>query len=220
MPDMNANLSDTGTTAPVRRGDPPPAHALQAEFDRAFGAAPAHAAGSRCVRVVLLETPLGPMLAAATHAAVCRLEFAELGGLERSRAEMQRQFALPIAPGTNAVLEQLGEELREYMRGVRRGFSVPIEMRGTEFQRRVWSELRRIPHGQTTSYEGVAQRIGSPSAARAVARANASNCLCLLVPCHRVIAKNGALSGYSGGVWRKPLLIALERTGRLPEHAS
>ena len=127
-----------------------------------------------------------------------------------------KSFDLPVVPGKNAVMDQLQQELREYFRGERRGLSVPVAMKGTDFQQKVWRELRRIPHGRTASYESVAKRIGAPSAVRAVARANGASRLYLLVPCHRVVAKDGTLSGYGGGVWRKRLLLELERTGRLP----
>ena len=275
-------MSDTKSDTPERKGDSAiPAEgdaiatALRIQFEHVFGHARPSDAASSCRRVALLETPLGPMLAAASDRAVCWLEFARIleprnmvrpgpvwpsplslpfrkdskergaGGesregigitfaaedddwsaarlareLERSRAEMQRRFGVCVVAGANAVLERLRVEVRDYFRGKGRAFTVPIEMRGTEFQRRVWDELRRIPYGTTTSYEAVAKRIGSPTGARAVARANATNRLCLIVPCHRVIAKNGALSGYGGGVWRKPLLLELERTGRLPQNAT
>ena len=129
---------------------------------------------------------------------------------------MRRRFELPVVPGSNAVLTQLRQELRAYFSGQRNRFSLRVEIRGTPFQERVWRELRRIPFGQTASYEAIAQKIGSPSAVRAVARANGTNRLYLLVPCHRVIAKDGSLSGYGGGVWRKRILLEMERTGRLP----
>jgi len=190
---------------------------FRSAFARAFGKPPGRAAASDCLRVALLDTPLGPMLAAVSDRAVCQLEFADRRGLERSYAEMRRRFDLPVVPGDNAVTRQLRRELEEYFRGTRRTFTVPSEMRGTEFQQRVWRELQRIPWGQTASYETIARKIGAPSSVRAVARANGTNRLYLLVPCHRVIAKNGSLSGYGGGVWRKRLLLELERTGSLPE---
>ena len=93
---------------------------------------------------------------------------------------------------------------------------MPVVLNGTKFQQRTWRELQRIPHGRTASYAAIAKKIGSPSAVRAVARANGTNRLYLLVPCHRVIAKDGTLSGYGGGVWRKRLLLDLERTGNMP----
>ncbi len=187
---------------------------FRSAFAKAFGQAPGQAAAGDCLRVALLETPLGPMLAAVSDTAACELEFADRRGLERSYAEMRRRFRLPVIPGENALLQRLRQELQEYFKGTRREFTVPIAMRGTEFQQRVWNELQRIPFGRTASYEAVAKRLGAPSAVRAVARANGANRLYLLVPCHRVIAKNGELSGYGGGVWRKRLLLELERTGR------
>ncbi len=185
-------------------------------FARTFGTTPRRANQHDCLRVALLDTPLGPMLAAANDDAICQLEFADRRGLERSYAEMRRRFELPVVPGSNAVLTQLRQELRAYFSGQRNRFSLRVEIRGTPFQERVWRELRRIPFGQTASYEAIAQKIGSPSAVRAVARANGTNRLYLLVPCHRVIAKDGSLSGYGGGVWRKRILLEMERTGRLP----
>jgi AraC family transcriptional regulator of adaptative response/methylated-DNA-[protein]-cysteine methyltransferase len=188
-------------------------------FARTFGKTPRQAVNGDCLRVTLLETPLGPMLAAASHQAVCQLEFADRRGLEKSYAEMRRRFKLPVLPGENPILKQLHTELREYFDGTRQQFTVPVELRGTMFQARVWRELQRIPFGQTASYEAIAKKIGSPSAVRAVARANGTNRLYLLVPCHRVIAKDGSLSGYGGGVWRKQRLLELERRIlTLPRH--
>lgn len=189
---------------------------FRSAFTQAFGRAPATSRRSDdCLRVALLETPLGPMLAAASDEALCQLEFADRRGLERSYAEMRRRFQLPVLPGDNAVLRQLRRELKEYFAGERRAFSVPLAMRGTQFQERVWSELQRIPHGKTASYEAVARKAGSPSAVRAIARANATNRIYILVPCHRVIGKDGKLSGYGGGLWRKRLLLELEISGTL-----
>lgn len=187
-----------------------------AAFARTFGKAPGKVRDADCLRVALLGTPLGPMLAAAGNESLCQLEFADRRGLETSYDEMRRRFALPVVPGDNAVLRLLRAELREYFAGTRREFSVPIAMRGTDFQQRVWRELQRIPFARTASYEDVAKKIGAPTAVRAVARANGTNRLYLLVPCHRVIAKDGTLSGYGGGVWRKRHLLDLERTGKLP----
>lgn len=182
-------------------------------FTRAFGKAPGAMAREDCLRVTMLDTPLGLMLAAANSDGVCQLEFADRRGLERSYAEMRRRFNLPVVPGENSVLRQLRKELEEYFSNARREFSVAVAMTGSEFQQRVWRELRRIPFGKTASYETIARRIGLPGAVRAVARANATNRLYLLVPCHRVVAKDGSLSGYGGGVWRKRLLLEMEKTG-------
>jgi AraC family transcriptional regulator, regulatory protein of adaptative response / methylated-DNA-[protein]-cysteine methyltransferase len=184
---------------------------FRSAFTKAFGRPPGRSAACERLVVALFETPLGPMLAAASDQGVCQLEFADRRGLERSYAEMRRRFRLPVVPGDSAILTQLREELRGYFGGERREFDTPVVLTGTDFQERVWSELRRIPFGRTASYETIAQRIGSRTACRAVARANGTNRLYLLVPCHRVIAKDGSLSGYGGGVWRKQRLLDLER---------
>jgi AraC family transcriptional regulator of adaptative response/methylated-DNA-[protein]-cysteine methyltransferase len=184
---------------------------FRSAFTRTFGRAPGRSRTDDCLRVSLIDTPLGPMLAAASETAICQLEFGDRRGLERSYAEMKRRFRLPVVPGDNAVLQHLRRELQEYFAGRRREFTVPVALGGTDFQGRVWRALQQIPFGQTASYEAVANKIGSPAAVRAVARANGTNRLYLLVPCHRVIAKNGSLSGYGGGMWRKRQLLALEQ---------
>jgi AraC family transcriptional regulator of adaptative response/methylated-DNA-[protein]-cysteine methyltransferase len=189
---------------------------FRSAFSRTFGQAPGQSRAADCLRVALLDTPLGPMLAAVSNHSVCQLEFADRRGLERSYAEMRRRFSLPVLPGENTVMKQLRAELQEYFCGQRKQFTVSVTLRGTEFQQRVWQELQRIPYGEIASYETIASRVGKPSAVRAVARANGTNRLYLLVPCHRVIAKDGALSGYGGGVWRKRLLLELEQAGKLP----
>ncbi len=166
-----------------------------------------------CIRMTLIETPLGPMVAGANEEGVCLLEFADRRGLESSYSEMRKRFSAAVLPGDNAILKQLREELAKYFAGELRKFSVPVFIRGTPFQENVWRELRKIPAGHTASYEEIAERAGNSRAVRAVARANATNRICILIPCHRVIAKDGTLSGYGGGVWRKRLLLELERNG-------
>ena len=103
-------------------------------------------------------------------------------------------------------------ELREYFAGKRRDFTLPLQPRGTAFQQRVWEELQRIPYGATISYRELAIRVGNPAATRAVARANATNPLPIVVPCHRVIGADGTLTGYGGGLDRKRFLLDLEGT--------
>lgn len=102
-------------------------------------------------------------------------------------------------------------QLDEYFAGSRQQFDLQIAPRGTAFQQSVWAELRKIPFGQTASYGEIAQRIGNPKACRAVGLANAKNPLPIIVPCHRVIGKNGALTGFGGGLQLKQQLLDLER---------
>jgi methylated-DNA-[protein]-cysteine S-methyltransferase len=101
-------------------------------------------------------------------------------------------------------------QLTAYFHGELKAFDLPLRLCGTEFQQRVWEELRRIPYGSTISYGELAQRVGNPNASRAVGLANGRNPISIVVPCHRVIGANGKLTGYSGGVARKEALLALE----------
>lgn len=188
-------------------------------FQRTFGAPPGKAmamATTERIVVTLIESPLGPLLAAARDGGICLLEYTDRRMLEHNLAEMRRRLGGAVVPGIHPLLERLRRDLVDYFDGSRRGFDVPLEPRGTEFQERVWNQLRRIPHGETISYDALAESIGQPTAQRAVARANGANRICILIPCHRVIGKDGTLTGYGGGLWRKRLLIELERTGSLP----
>ena len=186
-------------------------------FRRAFGKPPgrSRADGDR-VTITMLESPLGPLLAGASDQGVSFLEYADRRMLEQNFQAMRRRFGCAVLPGQHPRLSQLREELKDYFQGNRREFTLPLAPRGTPFQDKVWQELRRIPYGQTISYDELARRIGQPTAQRAVARANGMNYIAILIPCHRVIGKDGSLTGYGGGLWRKRLLLELERTGRLP----
>jgi AraC family transcriptional regulator, regulatory protein of adaptative response / methylated-DNA-[protein]-cysteine methyltransferase len=190
---------------------------FRAAFTRAFGEAPgrSRAKGERVV-VTMVETPLGPLLAGATDQGINFLEYTDRRMLEHNLKAMSRRFGCPVVPGRHLLLDQVREELNDYFRGDRREFTLPLNARGTPFQEQVWQELRRIPYGQTISYDELARRVGQPTAQRAVARANGMNCVAILIPCHRVIGKDGSLTGYGGGLWRKRLLLELELTGRMP----
>ncbi len=153
-----------------------------------------------------IATPLGEMIAVASSSAVVGLEFADRGGPAASVA------ASGCADGER-ILDQLARELSAYFAGARRGFGVPIDPPGTEFQRGVWAALRAIEPGRTCSYAEVARTIGRPRAVRAVARANATNPVAILVPCHRVIGSDGSLTGYGGGLARKRWLLDHEGGG-------
>jgi len=183
-------------------------------FKRLFGVTPTAARGTAPIVATLVPSPLGPLLAAATDAGLCMLEFADRKKLPGQAADLTRWFARPVVPGTHAHIEQVMRELTEYFAGERRDFEVPLDLRGTPFQEQVWRELQRIPYGKTISYEELATRIGRPSAQRAVGMANGRNRIPIVVPCHRVIQKNGQLRGYGGGLWRKQFLLNLEQGAR------
>jgi len=116
----------------------------------------------------------------------------------------------PTELGGSALLRRLEAQLGEYFAGERRAFDLPIDAPGSAFQERVWDELKAIPYGATISYRELAARVGVPAASRAVGRANGSNRLAVIIPCHRVIAAGGGLGGYGGGLAAKRLLLDLE----------
>lgn len=105
---------------------------------------------------------------------------------------------------------EAAHQLEEYFAGSRRDFDLPLAPEGTDFERRVWAELVQIPYGATESYGAIAQRLGDAGLSRAVGAANARNPIAILVPCHRVVAADGGLTGYAGGLWRKKWLLANE----------
>jgi methylated-DNA-[protein]-cysteine S-methyltransferase len=120
---------------------------------------------------------------------------------------------LPVEPGWEEdvdALTNMVDQLDEYFAGTRTDFDLPLSLHGTDFQRRVWLELTRIPYGETISYGELARRIGRPNAMRAVGLANGRNPVSIIVPCHRVIGADGSLTGYGGGLDRKRLLLGLE----------
>jgi AraC family transcriptional regulator of adaptative response/methylated-DNA-[protein]-cysteine methyltransferase len=181
-------------------------------FQRVFGDAPARSRENGCIVVTWLETPLGPMVAGANRDGVCLLEFTDRRMLETQFVTVRTRFRSSVVPGTNEHLERLKHELSTYFAAQLIRFSIPLVYPGTPFEQRVWNELLSIPYGQTRSYEELADAVGVPGAARAVGAANGRNRISIVIPCHRVINKNGELSGYGGGVWRKRLLLESERT--------
>lgn len=118
-----------------------------------------------------------------------------------------------ISPVTS-LQKEAEKEIREYFEGVRKSFDLPVDMEGTAFQKKVWNALRTIPYGKTVSYQKLAEMCGNQKACRAVGMAVHHNPLLLLIPCHRVILKDGSIGGYAGGTERKQFLLNLEK-----EHA-
>jgi methylated-DNA-[protein]-cysteine S-methyltransferase len=118
----------------------------------------------------------------------------------------------PEAVRSKPKLKEAVAQLRAYLAGELRTFALPMEQPGTPFQKSVWDELTRIPFGETISYRQLAERVRKPLASRAVGSANGRNRLMIVVPCHRVIAADGTLGGYGGGLWRKQWLLDLEQS--------
>ncbi len=164
--------------------------------------------------VVYLErvvTPLGPMLAGSTEEGICLLEFADRRMLNTQLKILSKRLNCNFVYGSNRIIDNLKRELEIYFNGGLKSFSVPLKLTGTEFQRKVWENLLKIPSGETISYQQLAEKTGNPSAVRAAGKANGDNKIAIVIPCHRVIGKNGALTGYGGGLWRKKYLLELEK---------
>lgn len=189
---------------------------FRSAFEKTFGCTPKQSQAKDYIAAQLLETPLGPLLVCAVEAGICLVEFSDRRMLEGNYAQIQKRFGYPVLPVNHEWIDRLRSELERYFAGDLQAFTVPIVPKGTPFQEKVWTELQQIPHGETISYDELAQRIDQPTAMRAVARANGMNRISILIPCHRVIGKDGTLTGYGGGLWRKRLLLELEQAGKLP----
>lgn len=163
------------------------------------------------ILVAWLESPVGLLLAGTTEQGIALLELTEEGALEPRLEAARRRLGRVLVPGEHPHLDQLRTELDEYFAGKRRELGVPLDLTGTPFELAVWNQLLQIPYGETCSYEDVALAIGHPGGQRAVGVANGRNPVAIVVPCHRVVNKNGKLGGYGGGLWRKRHLLALEQ---------
>jgi AraC family transcriptional regulator, regulatory protein of adaptative response / methylated-DNA-[protein]-cysteine methyltransferase len=188
------------------------AHLERDAFLRTFGDTPTSDRSGECVLLSWLSSPLGPLVAGATTEGICLLEFTDRRIIEGQFAAVRKLFAAPVVPGSNEHLEKLESELARYFAGSLRNFSVPLVYPGTPFQQRVWEQLRAIPYGETRSYEQLAVAVGDKKAVRAVGRTNGLNRIAIVIPCHRVVNKSGALGGYAGGLGRKEFLLDLERS--------
>ena len=180
-------------------------------FKKTAGFSPATSAARELIAVTRILTPLGPMLAGAVPEGICLLEFADRRMLETQLTRLGRLYRSEFVPGDSPHFKILSAQLDEYFQGRRREFGVPLAAAGTAFQEKVWTILRGIPYGTTRSYQEQAVLLGDPRSIRAVARANGDNRIAILIPCHRVIGKDGQLVGYGGGLWRKQRLLDLER---------
>jgi len=165
------------------------------------------------VRFTITSSPLGRMLIAATDKGICAIQFADSDG--ELHQGLMREFPFAARKRDDAALAEWRVSLVQLMKGQekRPASLLPLDIRATAFQRRVWEHLRRIPRGETQSYSTVAKEIGMPKATRAVARACATNPVAVAIPCHRVVREDGGLGGYRWGMERKERLLAMERVG-------
>ena len=153
-----------------------------------------------------IKSPLGPLFLVATSEGLKGLLFNKQG----IKATKKLGVSKP-----EKILSKAACQLEEYFAGKRRRFDIDFDLSGTAFQKKVWKELFKIPFGKTVSYKDIAQRIKNPKAVRAVGSANGKNPVCVIIPCHRVIAADGSMGGYSGGLDIKRKLLKLEQGDRI-----
>lgn len=142
----------------------------------------------------------------ATDKGVCYI-----GSPKEDERDMAKRFPTAVLEKNPEALKPYMDELAEYFEGKRRQFSMPADVKGTAFQEAVWEALKEIPYGETCAYSDIAEKIGKPAAVRAVGTAIGANPVSIVVPCHRVIGKNGAITGYRGGIAMKEHLLELEK---------
>ncbi|MBO8173363.1 MAG: methylated-DNA--[protein]-cysteine S-methyltransferase [Bacillaceae bacterium] len=171
-----------------------------------------------------MDSPIGPITIASTPRGICQIRF---GNSDSQKFSLLRwcqkwinsDFQADHLQRDDDAHREVVEQLESYFAGERWEFTVPLDIRGTSFQKMVWSELLQIPYGETRSYKDIAVNMGAPKAVRAIGGANNKNPLPILIPCHRVVGSNGAMVGYGGGIHIKEFLLELERKQILAEQA-
>jgi methylated-DNA-[protein]-cysteine S-methyltransferase len=162
-----------------------------------------HSIHAACTAQATIDSPLGPLLLARTANGLAGVWF-------EGQKDHPGMLAAPVRP-RDPLLVQVATQLRRYFSGRSAAFDVPLDLRGTPFQKAVWQALLGIASGTTRSYGDIAREVGAPRAVRAVGAAVGKNPVSVLVPCHRVVGSDGALTGYAGGMQRKIALLKLER---------
>lgn len=180
-------------------------------FKKAIGKSPQKSVNKNLILISRLTTPLGPMFVCATENGICLLEFVDRRMLETEFRDLQKRLNANIIAGENVHIDQIRREIEEYFKGTLKNFKVELETPGTDFQNLVWRNLQEIRYGESSTYQEQAAKIKNPKAARAVASANGYNRIAIVIPCHRVLGKNGEMTGYGGGIERKRWLLNHER---------
>jgi AraC family transcriptional regulator, regulatory protein of adaptative response / methylated-DNA-[protein]-cysteine methyltransferase len=176
------------------------------------------AGGGETIRFVTVPTPLGWALVAATKRGICMTALGD--DRDNLAAALRQRFALAEVIAEDAGLKEWADRIVRFITAPEQNLDLPLDIRGTAFQARVWRALQKIPLGRTASYSEIARALGQPKAVRAVAQACAANNLALLVPCHRVIREDGDLAGYRWGLERKRALIEREREAAAADEAA
>lgn len=154
-----------------------------------------------------IKTPLGEMMAIFTEKGLSVLEYTDKKTANKGISFLEKNIIFTETTRT----QLLETELKEYFEGKRTQFTIPLDIIGTPFQKKIWALLQQIPYGKTISYKQQAFNYGDVKAIRAIGLANGRNKISIIIPCHRVIGSNGKLIGYAGGVWRKKMLLELEQ---------
>ena len=157
-----------------------------------------------------ITSPIGELLLVADDSALVGLYFSGCDHVPEASGQWERRARHPI-------LQEAAKQLQEYFSESRQSFSVPLRLEGTDFQQKVWQEIARVPYGETVTYTELAKRAGAPSAVRATGTATGRNPLAIIVPCHRVVGKNGTLRGFAGGLETKEQLLRREKGFRLAQ---
>ncbi len=163
------------------------------------------------ILITSYHSPCGELLLGSFGDALCLCDWRYRRMRTTVDARLQRGLAATYAEGRSPVTDAAAAQLQAYFAGELTAFDVPLRMVGTGFQQQVWNALLEVPYGTTSTYAGLAQRVGQPTAVRAVASANGANALSIIVPCHRIIGSNGELTGYAGGLPAKKKLLELEQ---------
>ncbi len=181
-------------------------------FSKIMGHAPAKSKSDSIVlKAAWIDTYLGPMCAISDDAGLYLLEFSDRRALELEIERLRIKKNAAIIPGETKPIQSIRQELSDYFSGQLKKFKTPIHMGGSDFQKKAWQALLKIPYGETRSYLEQARSVGNDKAFRAVANANGANQLAIIIPCHRIINSNGDLGGYGGGLTRKKWLIEHEK---------
>lgn len=189
-------------------------------FKKLTGLTPEEAKDKNVILMTKLDTPLGPMFACSTEKGICLLEFTDRRMLETEFEDLQQRLDAIILLGENEHLKQLKNEMNEYFGKEREIFDVALDTPTTDFRQRVWNKLVELPFGDTASYKEQAIKMGAEKAVRAVANANGHNRVAIVIPCHRIIGSDGALTGYAGGLERKKWLLQHEGSYKAPSQLS
>ncbi len=180
-------------------------------FKNIIGASVQNSKDIQVINLIRLETDLGTMISCATEKGICLLEFTDRKMLETELKQLAKSKRGQIIQGDNPFFKPLKEQLTAYFQGMLKTFNLPLDLIGTEFQKKVWDLLLQVPYGSVSTYANQALKLGNPKAVRAVANANGMNKIAIIVPCHRIIGSDGSLTGYAGGLWRKRKLLELEQ---------